>query len=124
MPTKLKPAKNTLRPVPVATLPKTVLQGIERKRAIIDEVIEGRLPLWEAAPKFQAASLAASKCMESATGVPNPLADSESLCRTIIGWVHLCLSDRPEQADRISARLESELTAHLNRGADSRNPAR
>jgi hypothetical protein len=112
--TKHYSTKNTAREAQNATLPKTVLLALQQKRAIIDEVIEGRLPLWEAAPRFQAAHAAASQCMESATGVPNPLPDSETLCRTIIGWVHLSLSDRPETADRISDRLESELREHLN----------
>jgi hypothetical protein len=80
--------------------------------------------LWEAASQFQAAHRAACVCLESATGVPNHSFDSESTCRTIIGWVCLALSDRPEQADRISERLESELRDALNKNASALIPPR
>jgi hypothetical protein len=99
-------------------LPKAVLLGLQQKQAIINQVIEGRLPLWEAAGRFQAAHQAARRCLETATGVPSHAIDSEQVCRTIIGWVHLVLSDRPEQADRVSDRLEMELSEHL-----TKNPA-
>ena len=90
-------------------LPKAVMLGLQQKQAIISQVIDGKLPLWEAAGRFQVAHQAAGRCLESATGVPNHSIDGESVCRTIIGWVHLALSDRPEQADRVSERLEVEL---------------
>lgn len=91
------------------TLPKAVMLGLQQKQAIITQVIDGKLPLWEAAGRFQLAHMAARRCLESATGVPNHSLDSESVCRTVIGWVYLALSDRPEQADRVSERLEVEL---------------
>jgi len=90
-------------------LPKAVLLGLQQKQAIINQVIEGRLPLSEAASRFQAAHQAASVCLETATGVPSHTIDNEAACRAIIGWVCLALSDRPEHADRVSERLESEL---------------
>jgi hypothetical protein len=99
------------------TLPKAVLQGLQQKQAIINQVIEGRLALWEAASRFQAAHQAARLCLESATGVPSHSIDGETICRQIIGWVHLALSDRPEQADRVSERLEGELLEHLKKNA-------
>lgn len=83
--------------------------GLLQKQAIISQVIDGKLPLWEAAGRFHLAHQAACRCLESATGVPNHSIDGESVCRTIIGWVYLTLSDRPEQADRVSERLEVEL---------------
>ena len=99
-------------------LPKAVLLGLQQKQAIINQVIEGKLPLWEAASRFQAAHQAARQCLETATGVPSHTIDGESVCRQIIGWVHLVLSERPEQADRVSERLETELREHL-----TKNPA-
>lgn len=90
-------------------LPKAVMLGLQQKQAIITQVIDGKLPLWEAAGRFQLAHSAARRCLESATGVPNHSIDNESVCRTVIGWVYLALSDRPEQADRVSERLEVEL---------------
>lgn len=90
-------------------LPKAVLAGLLQKQAIINQVVAGRLPLSEAAGRFQAAHQAAVVCLERATGVPNHAIDNEEVCRTIIGWVYLALSDRPEHADRVSDRLECEL---------------
>ena len=98
-------------------LPKAVLLGLQQKQAIINQVIEGRLALWDAAGRFQAAHQAARVCLETATGVPSHSIDGEAVCRQIIGWVHLTLSDRPEQADRVSERLEGELREHLKKTA-------
>ena len=91
-----------------------MLLGLQQKQAIINQVIEGRLPLWEAASRFQAAHQAARVCLETATGVPSHSIDGEAVCRTIIGWVCLALSDRPEHADRVSERLEGELREFLD----------
>ena len=105
-------------------LPKAVLLGLQQKQAIINQVIEGRLPLMEAATRFQAAHQAARLCLERATGVPGHTIDGEAVCRTIIGWVCLALSDRPEQADRVSERLEGELREILTKAAANRTPPR
>ncbi|MSR53216.1 MAG: hypothetical protein EXS09_07985 [Gemmataceae bacterium] len=90
-------------------LPKAVMLGLQQKQVIITQVIDGKLPLREAADRFQLAHLAAGRCSESTTGVPNHLIDNESVGRTVIGWVYLALSARPEQADRVSERLEVEI---------------
>jgi hypothetical protein len=103
-------------------LPKAVLLGLQQKQAIIVQVIEGRLPLWEAASRFQVAHQAACVCLETATGVPNHSIDGESVCRTIIGWVHLALSDRPEQAERVSEKLEVELRDTLKNNSQALTP--
>ena len=123
MPTNPYPvgrAANTAEPA----LPKAVLQGLQQKQAIINQVIEGRLALWDAAGRFQAAHQAARLCLETATGVPSHSIDGEAVCRQIIGWVHLVLSDRPEQADRVSERLEGELREHLTKNAVALKPPR
>jgi hypothetical protein len=96
-------------------LSKAVFQGLQQKQTIINQVIDGRLPLEEAAGRFQAAHQAAGMCLEKATGVPNRSIDNENVCRTIIGWVYLALSDRPEHADRISEKLEVELREMLKK---------
>jgi hypothetical protein len=46
---------------------------------------------------------------------PVSASDVEALCRSVIGWVHLALSDRPERAEAVSGRLECELQSHLAR---------
>jgi hypothetical protein len=123
VPTKTYPAG---KPAPNAApaLPKAVLLGLQQKQAIINQVIDGHLPLSEAAGRFQVAHQAARVCLERATGVPGHTIDNEAVCRTIIGWVYLALIDRPEQADRVSERLEVELRELLNRNALAKTPPR
>ena len=87
--------------------PGSALQELHAKQAIVSDVIDGRLPLVEAAARFQAA-------WRSANGID----DGETACRTVIGWVHLTLSAHPEQADRVSDRLERELQTHLERAGN------
>jgi hypothetical protein len=123
VPTNPYPVRKAARNAEPA-LPKAVLLGLQQKAAIINQVIEGHLPLWEAAGRFQLAHQAARVCLESATGVPNNSIDGETVCRTIIGWVYLALSERPEQADRVSDRLEGELRDTLMKNAPVLNPPR
>lgn len=113
MPTNSYPVGKSARNAE-PTLPNAVLLGLQQKQQIINAVIEGHIPLWEAASRFQVAHRAASQCLETATGVPSRTIDNESACRALIGWVWLALSDRPEQADRVSERLEGELSEHMN----------
>ncbi len=102
----------TTENVLLAEGPNALLQGLQRKRRIIAELIEGHMPLLQAASQFEAAQQASSACFERVTGIPSAT-DSESICRTVIGWVHLVLSDRPEQAERVSQQLEKELQGYL-----------
>jgi hypothetical protein len=91
------------------------LQRLQAKQQIIAELIEGRLHLLEATVRFRAAAqtagaaegreLPGTKCPE----------DGEELCRSVIGWAHLALRDRPERAEAFSDQLERELQAHLAR---------
>ncbi len=97
------------------------------KKEIIFQVIEGRLPLLEAAARFAAVTTRSITPEKSADRRvdSNELAfssrnfsrnlDDESICRTVIGWVHLALRDRPEQAEFVSNRLENELQTQLDR---------
>jgi hypothetical protein len=96
-----------------ATVPRAVLQGLAVKMQIVKQVIEGRMPLLEAAARFQAVTRQAS--VENALNAPPAATDNEVMARSVIGWVELVLRDRPEQADVISARLESELQSHIQR---------
>ena len=98
-----------------ASSPRAVLQGLEVKQQIISQLIDGRLHLLEAAARFQEVHRRSAACLQNTIGVPSGPTDSESVCRIVIGWVHLALQDRPEQADAISDRLESELQSHLAR---------
>jgi hypothetical protein len=76
-------------------------RATREKQEAVAAVIAGQLTLLEAATRFRAA------------GCPRPDADGESACRSVIGWVHLALCDRPERAEEVSARLERELQKYL-----------
>jgi hypothetical protein len=99
-----------------------VLEGLQTKQRIIDDLINGRLDLMEAAARFQAVHRVVAS-LESTTGTHTAIADSECLCRTVIGWVHLALSSRPELAEIVSERLEQELQFWLDRVGQAKLPA-
>lgn len=84
----------TLMP-PAPSAPRTLLAGLTQKQQAVADVIAGRLTLHEAAARFQAAG--------------GKYADHETLCRAVIGWVHLALRHHPDRADRVAGRLECEL---------------
>jgi hypothetical protein len=104
--------------MPVMTLPRKLVQlssgadaalvPLARKLDAVSQLIEGRLTLLEAASRFQA--------------VGGSDADGETVCRTVIGWVHLLLNERPEQAEAVSERLESELQCCVERAGGVRLP--
>ena len=77
------------------------------------------LSLLEAAAWFRAAGLGTA--VADARSVPP--AEAESLCRSVIGWVHLALCDRPERAETVSGMLELELDGYLGRSGHGRLPA-
>ena len=77
---------------------------VEAKRGVVEQVIEGRLPLLAGAARFKALCAASW-----------PITDIEDLCRTVIGWAGLALSDRPERATVVVGRLEAELDRYLAR---------
>lgn len=69
--------------------------------------IAGRLSLLEVAAWFRAAGLGTTvaECLPA-----------------VIGWTHLALGDRPEQAETVSGRLEWELEHYLGRFGHGRLP--
>lgn len=115
MPVNPYPVERETRNGKERMLPNAVMQSLVVKQQIIRQVIEGRLELQEAAVRFQAVHRVAAACIEQATGVPSAAANAENLCRTVIGWVYLTLSNRPEEAERVSNRLERELQCQLEK---------
>jgi hypothetical protein len=113
--TKPLRAQRHLKNENAANLPRVVQQSLRTKQQIIGELIAGRLPLLQAAAQFQAAHSVSMLCLAHATGAPVAAADNENICRTVIGWVFVTLSNRPDEAERVSARLERELQGHLDR---------
>ena len=90
------------------------MQRHEAKEALVAEVIADRLTLLEAAARFRELNAtwprASHWLQQRYPGVPYEL----GLCRQIIDQV--CIELRqcdPERGDRVVARLEAELQAHL-----------
>lgn len=110
MPTVSKIMDNSSAPTLNHGSARDVLRGLIEKQQIIGELIEGKVSLREAAGRFQVAHHAAGDCLERTTGVPSRSLETENTCRSLIGWVRLTLKDRPERADRVTARLEEELS--------------
>jgi hypothetical protein len=92
---------------------RLALRRLEAKQQAIQELIAGRLHLVDAAARFHAASrLPLDSVAQASAEALDPLI-LEDLCRTVIGWAYLALSDRPEAADRLSDRLETQLNDYL-----------
>ena len=91
-----------------------MLQSLQAKQQIITELIAGKLELFEAASRFQVVHAVAAACFQSAA-ISSSRVDNENVCRTVIGWVHLALAHRPEEAERVSSRLEQELEIYIDR---------
>lgn len=89
----------TAFPTAMPAAPRTLLDGLVRKQQAVAAVIAGGMSLFEAADRFRA----------------DDRDDPEAACRTVIGWVHLALRDRPERAEPLTERLERELQSHLAR---------
>jgi hypothetical protein len=90
--------------------PRGTLERLQGKQGVIAALIEGRVDLFEATAKFRILS-------EDTT------CNSEQLCRSVIGWVHLALCDRPERAEAVTGALEQELDLYLSRHAAGRRTA-
>jgi hypothetical protein len=86
---------------------------VEAKRRVVEQVVAGRLTLLDGAARFRA--LGGSSLPDAE--------DTEAVCRAVIGWAGLALSDRPERAGAVLTRLEEELRAHLERAGGFRLPA-
>jgi hypothetical protein len=98
---------------------RNLLHGLSQKQQAVAAVIAGRLSLLEAAAWFRAAGLGSAIADPRAV----PPAEAESLCRSVIGWVHLALCDRPERAETVTVMLEDELECYLDRFGPGRLPA-
>jgi len=92
----------------------TVLEGVEAKKHIVSELIEGRLCLLEAVAQFEAVHRTSTLDLEHSLGVPVSQ-DGESICRSVIGWIPIVMGDRPEQANMVIEKLEGELDTLLAR---------
>jgi hypothetical protein len=89
------------------------LQRLEAKKAIIGQLIDGRLRLLDAAARFRELARPVQAPAESSEGHDG----DEYWCRSVIGWVCLALSEQPERADPLAGKLEAELTAMIGKRA-------
>ena len=87
---------------------RLALERLDAKQDIIRQMIDGRLHLIEAAECFR-------ELTRSTAGNSGTSQSDEDVCRGLIGWVYLALCERPERAESLSAQLEAELAAHLQR---------
>lgn len=80
-----------------------ILQRLQAKQQIVEQLADGRLALLPAAERFR----------QLCPGTQ----EDEALCRNLIGWVQLALADRPERAETMTCKLEQELEALVARHA-------
>jgi hypothetical protein len=99
---------------PIVARGKQCLLALERlqaKKAIIGQLIDGRLHLMDAAARFHDLARSAN----ASGAVAGAQDNDEYWCRAVIGWVCLALSERPERADVLAGQLEAELASYLER---------
>jgi hypothetical protein len=89
-----------------STRPASVaLARVADKQRVVEQVAVGRLTLLDGAARFAALG----------PNLPTTADDLEGLCRTVIGWAGLSLSDCPERAAAVVGRLEEQLRRLLER---------
>jgi hypothetical protein len=101
---------------PIAARGKQCLLALERleaKKAIIGQLIDGRVRLLDAAAQFRELARPGTASAEAFERQDS----DEYWCRSVIGWVCLALGEQPERADPLASRLETELSAHLAKHA-------
>jgi hypothetical protein len=85
-----------------------------RKDRVAMDLAAGRLTLVEAASRFRdlpAPALSAESELRYKEGMPV----EQCWCRDVIGWMEVVLAGHPNEAAKVTARLEHELRNHLRR---------
>jgi hypothetical protein len=103
-------------------LREVILWAINRRAALVSDLVAGRLTLFEAAAGFRAVQQTKERYVK-----PVPLSflgktDEERLCRQVLACVEQRLRDEPDQA-AVVARLQQELEEHLGRDGTVHLPA-
>jgi hypothetical protein len=103
---------------------KQVLLRSDAKDAVVADLIDGRLTLFEAAARFRAVNESNPQAEQWLTGFP--LGDQPyetALCRSVIRRVEVELRPRGSKLGHgIVARLEAQLADHLKRHGSVRLP--
>jgi hypothetical protein len=90
---------------------QVVLQRIEAKNAIVEDVIGGRTHLREAAARFAELNAPCPTYMSMLHQCYPGLSDQQALCRNVMSFVNSKLSPWPDRAAAVLARLEKEMPA-------------
>lgn len=90
-----------------------IQRRIRAKARVVDELIDGRLTLFEAAALFRRLNdPSPASAAHLARDCPGD-SEEERLCRQVIAWVRVTLPQRPaDVADEMGARFEEELREH------------
>jgi hypothetical protein len=102
---------------------REIVLRIERKDSLAEELLDGRLPLLQAAAHFQALDREAPAFNWEQFRRTFPGGDDEERhCREVIAFARAAFRKDPEEQRATVSRLEAELQGHLDRG-DLRLPA-
>jgi hypothetical protein len=101
-----------------------IMTRIALRDRVVRAVVEGRMPLAEAAARFQEIDLASTtfhwqRFREFWPGAT----DEEKQCRAVLGHVNSRLADDPDRARAVTRRLETELQAFLREQDTRMSPA-
>jgi len=88
-----------------------ILQRIQIKRDIVQDVIHGRMPLRQAAAEFTELNSVCPAHLRVFRHQHPGMSDEEIMCRNVMSFVAMELQGRPEEAASVQARLERELVA-------------
>jgi hypothetical protein len=91
------------------------LHRLQIKQDIVAQLVAGRVSLLEAAARFRAASQPFSDGASLGSAIRPVQESAEHICRTLIGWAYLALSEYPERAEAVTNRLETDLQEVLDR---------
>jgi hypothetical protein len=93
-----------------------IMDRIERKERLIQDVIAGRKPLLEAAGPFYELHRQVEVRFPGLARLFPDLPDQERACRLVIDRVQGLLVMEPDRSKAITERLEAELQRHLREG--------
>jgi len=84
------------------------------RKHIVEELIDGRLTLPEAASQFGELNTKDPQTMTAIQSTLTGDSDQERLCRQVLMHVKVALEDRPSEADKVSPRLQSQWKEYLH----------
>jgi hypothetical protein len=91
-----------------------VVRRTFEKHRIVQDLLAHRLTLWQAADEFRELDeeVHQAKPLDTPSGMMPPF-DEEKMCRNVIVWVRVELSNQPDVANKVADELERQASAHL-----------